>query len=46
MKAHIQPIIFSANNRKRRKRLSQRGYFWVRYGLGVALITALYFWGR
>jgi hypothetical protein len=46
MKAHIQPIIFSSRNRKRRRHLSQRGYFWVRYGLGAALITAIYFWSK
>ena len=43
---HTQPIVFSSRNRKRKWKLSERGYFWIRYGVLTALLATLYFWAR
>jgi hypothetical protein len=45
-RAHFQPVIFSARNRKRRRKITERGYFWLRYVVFLILLTltTLFVW--
>jgi hypothetical protein len=43
-RAHLQPVIFSARNRRRKRKLTPRGYLVISYLLALLLLATLAIW--